>query len=258
MLPAPPRSSPWILRRAPNPAARARLFCLPFAGGSASAWRDWGERLPSWVEVMPVELPGRGMRLGEPPIPALAPLVDAMLTGLAPWMDRPFAFLGHSMGALLAFEATRALRARGQRAPFLLAVSGYRAPHLPDPEPDLRALQGDALLERVRGLGGTPPEILASREILDLMLPVFRADFAVTETWTSPEEPPLALPLVVLGGLWDPRAPREAVEAWARHAAGPLRMAFFPGDHFFQRATPGPVCEVLAEELTRHGPPPTA
>lgn len=247
-------SSPWILRRHPKPQAAARLFCLPFAGGSASAWRDWGERLPAEVEVMPVELPGRGMRLGEPPIPALAPLVEALLTGLAPWMDRPFAFLGHSMGALLAFEATRALRRRREALPFLLAVSGYRAPHLPDPEPNLRQLQGEELLDRVRRLGGTPPEILNNREILNLLLPVFRADFAVTETWTSPDEPPLELPLLALGGLWDPRAPRPMVEAWTQHTTGPMRLAFFPGDHFFQRATPGPVCRVLAEELNRHRP----
>lgn len=147
------QAAPWILRRTPKPNARARLFCLPFAGGSASAWRDWGERLPDWVEVLPVELPGRGMRLGEAPIPALLPLVESMLTGLAPWMDRPYALLGHSMGALLAFEATRILRARRQPLPFLLAVSGYRAPHLADPEPELRELSDGALLDRVRGLG---------------------------------------------------------------------------------------------------------
>lgn len=252
------QAAPWILRRTPKPNARARLFCLPFAGGSASAWRDWGERLPDWVEVLPVELPGRGMRLGEAPIPALLPLVESMLTGLAPWMDRPYALLGHSMGALLAFEATRILRARRQPLPFLLAVSGYRAPHLADPEPELRELSDGALLDRVRGLGGTPREILASKEIFELLLPVFRADFAVTETWTSPQEAPLALPLLVLGGLWDPRAPRPALEAWAQHAAGPLRMALFPGDHFFQRATPEPVARVLAEELSRYGPGPDA
>lgn len=243
--------SPWVLRRTPNPTARARLFCLPFAGGSASAYRDWSERLPGWLEVLPVELPGRGMRLGEPPIPALMPLVEAMLTGLAPWMDRPFAFFGHSMGALIAFEATRVLRRRRQALPALLAVSGYRAPHLDDPEPQLRGLDDRALLARVRDLGGTPPEVLASRELLELLVPVFRADFAVTETWVSPAEPPLELPMLVLGGLWDPRAPRPALEAWERHAAGPLRTVMFPGDHFYHRATPAPVLRVLREELTR-------
>lgn len=243
--------SPWVLRRAPNPSARARLFCLPFAGGSASAYRDWPERLPSWLEVLPVELPGRGMRLGEPPIPALLPLIETMLTGLRPWMDRPFAFFGHSMGALLAFEATRLLRRWRQPLPALLAVSGYRAPHLDDPEPQLRGLSDQALLARVRDLGGTPVEVLNSPEILELLVPVFRADFAVTETWRSPEEPPLDVPMLVLGGLWDPRAPQPTLERWEQHAAGPIRTVMFPGDHFYHRAAPAPVLRVLREELTR-------
>lgn len=251
-----PASSPWLLRRAPRDDARARLFCLPFAGGSASAYRDWGERLPQWLEVLPVELPGHGMRLGEPPIADLLPLVEAILVGLAPWMDRPFALFGHSMGALLAFEATRLLRARRGPAPFLLAVSGYRAPHLPDPEEPIGKLSADDMLARLTRLGGMPPEVLRSQELLQLLVPVFRADFNITDAWTSPDEPPLETPMLVLGGLHDPRAPRPALEAWARHSAGPLSLVMFPGDHFYHRATPGPVLQHLADALARHAPAP--
>lgn len=249
-----PATSPWILRRSPRDDARARLFCLPFAGGSASVYRDWPERLPSWLEVLPVELPGHGMRLGEPPIPTLLPLIEALLLGLAPWMDRPFALFGHSMGALIAFEATRVLRQRRQALPFLLAVSGYRAPHLPDPEDPIGALAEPDMLARLTRLGGMPPEVLQSRELLQLLIPVFRADFNITDAWVSPDEPPLTVPMLVLGGLSDPRAPRPTIEAWARHAAGPLTIALYPGDHFFHRATPGPVLQRLADELTRHAP----
>lgn len=251
-----PASSPWLLRRAPRDDARARLFCLPFAGGSASAYRDWGERLPYWLEVLPVELPGHGMRLGEPPIADLLPLVEAILVGLAPWMDRPFALFGHSMGALLAFEATRLLRARRGPAPFLLAVSGYRAPHLPDPEEPIGKLSADDMLARLTRLGGMPPEVLRSQELLQLLVPVFRADFNITDAWTSPDEPPLETPMLVLGGLHDPRAPRPSLEAWARHSAGPLSLVMFPGDHFYHRAAPGPVLQHLADALARHAPAP--
>lgn len=251
-----PATSPWLLRRTPRDDARARLFCLPFAGGSASAYRDWGERLPTWLEVLPVELPGHGMRLGEPPIPDLLPLVEAILLGLAPWMDRPFALFGHSMGALLAFEATRLLRARRGPQPVLLAVSGYRAPHLPDPEEPIGRLSADEMLARLTRLGGMPPEVLRSQELLQLLVPVFRADFNITDAWTSPDEPPLETPMLVLGGLHDPRAPRPTLEAWARHSAGPLSLVMFPGDHFYHRTTPGPVLQHLADALTRHTPPP--
>ncbi len=252
-----PATSPWLLRRAPRDDARARLFCLPFAGGSASAYRDWHERLPTWLEVLPVELPGHGMRLGEPPIPQLLPLVEAMLLGLAPWMDRPFALFGHSMGALLAFEATRLLRSRRAQLPFLLAASGYRAPHLPDPETPIGQLAADDMLARLARLGGMPPEVLRSQELLQLLVPVFRADFNVTDAWRSPAEPPLVVPMLILGGLHDPRAPRPALAAWAEHAAGPLAITLFPGDHFYHRSTPAPVLQRLREALTRHGPAPS-
>lgn len=244
-----PTSSPWILRRTPRPDASVRLFCLPFAGGSASAYRDWSDQLPASIEVLPVELPGHGMRLGEPPIPTLLPLIEAMLVGLAPWMDRPYALFGHSMGALIAFEATRLLRRRRQPLPVLLAASGYRAPHLPDPEPSIRALDDDALIDRLGRLGGTPPEILQSRELLNLLIPVFRADFSVTETWTSPDDAPLGLPMLILGGLWDPRAPRDMLPEWSSHAASTIKIHLFPGDHFYLRTTPAPVLRTLAEAL---------
>ena len=95
----------WIVRSNPNPSARLRLFCFPHAGGGALAIRNWSRQLPSDIEVLVVQPPGREERIGEPAFDRLAPLVEAAAAALAPYLDLPYAFFGHSFGALVAFEA---------------------------------------------------------------------------------------------------------------------------------------------------------
>src|ERR1700720_4333094 len=100
----------WITCPRPHPQAALRLFCLPFAGGGASVYRSWGSQLPSSIEVCPVQLPGREERYGEPVFTSLIGLARAVAREMTPFLDRPFAVFGHSMGALLAFEVARSLR----------------------------------------------------------------------------------------------------------------------------------------------------
>src|SRR5690606_30530844 len=140
----PPR---WVSRPAPRDGARLRLFCFPSAGGGASQYRLWAQSLPMDVELCPVLLPGREARMREAPARRLAPLAEALADGLSPLFDIPFAFFGHSMGALLAFELARQLRRRGGPQPAHLFVSGRRAPQLPDPDGTLHTL-GDAAFVR--------------------------------------------------------------------------------------------------------------
>ena len=123
--------SKWITCPHPNPGARLRLFCLPFAGGGASAYRLWAADLPAWVEVCPIQLPGREDRYGEPAFTSLIGLSRAMSREVTPFLDRPFAFFGHSMGALVGFELARALRHSKAPAPLAMFLAAYPAPHLP-------------------------------------------------------------------------------------------------------------------------------
>src|SRR2546421_132109 len=148
----------WFPRLQSNPEANLRLFCFPYAGGSSRLFYRWQEGLPASVEVVPVELPGRGMRLSQPPFANLRPMVQAIVEAIAPRLDKPFAFFGHSMGALISLELARALRREHGREPVHLFVSGRRAPHLPETLPPMHDLPEAEFIEGLRGLNGTPPE----------------------------------------------------------------------------------------------------
>lgn len=243
-----PPVDPWLPFRKPRPGSKLRLFCFPYAGGGASIYRGWQEELPPTIEVCAVQLPGREGRLREAPVPDLLKLVSMIAGGLAPHLDMPFAFFGHSMGSWIGFELCRELRRRGGPAPRRLVVSACPAPHLPDDDAT-HNLPDDALIDRLRDIGGMAPEILAHRELMEMILPVFRADAAVTETHQHAEEPPLDLPLAVFGGLSDEKATREQLEAWQRHTTGAFSIHLFPGAHFFLQSERARVLEVLGRLL---------
>lgn len=242
-------ASPWVVVPAPNPAARLRLFCFPYAGGGAAAYFGWGEVLPRTVELCAVQPPGREGRIAERPFDRVPPLVDALARELAPWLDRPFAFFGHSLGAVVAFELARRLRRDGRHAPLHLFASGRPAPHLPDDEPPLHALPDDELLVELRRLRGTPDEVLQNTELMELLLPLLRADFAASETYVCAPEPPLVVPISAYGGREDVDVPEERLAAWREQTTAAFRHVMFPGDHFFQVENRDLVLEELSREL---------
>lgn len=241
--------NPWIAHARPNPRARLRLFCFPYAGGSAAIYRGWGERLPADVEVLPVELPGRASRFREPACRHLDEVVEQVAEGIGPQLDKPFAFFGHSMGALIAYELARYLRRQGGAAPAWLWVSARRAPHLPVEDEPVHDLPEPEFLDRLRDLNGTPEEVLEHPELMQMMIPLLRADFEVNETYEFKEEPPLPVPISALGGLGDEEVTREHLEAWRRHTAAAFSLRMFPGDHFYLNDHRSSLLLAVAQDL---------
>jgi len=239
----------WIARSERRPSARLRLFCFPYAGGSSALFREWPPRLPKDIDPVLVELPGRGARLNEPCFEELPPLVQATYEGLKPHFDRPFAFFGHSMGALLAFELTRLLRRQGGPSPVHLFVSGSAAPRVPRDGPPRHGLPRDEFIQELRRMNGTPAEVLDNPELMDILLPLLRADFAVSENYTSEPESPLKIPITAFGGVKDTHITREEFEMWSEETSGPFRLHMIEGDHFFLNAAHSTIIETIGRVL---------
>ena len=250
MKPATQPSERWLAYREVNPRARVRMFCFPYAGGGASAYRGWAGSLPPDVEVCPVQLPGRESRLRETPFETPGPLIQALADALQPYFrDLPFVFFGHSMGAMLSFELSRELRRRGQTLPLHLFVSGRRAPQIPDTEEPIHALPEPEFIEKLRELNGTPEEVLQHAELMKLLIPVLRADFSVNELYAYAEEEPFDIGISCFGGLGDKEVSRDDCAAWKDQTRARFRLRMLPGDHFFVHSAKDMILESVARDL---------
>ena len=244
-------NNPWFAYAKPRPTAQLRLFCLPFAGGSAVIFRNWANALPGFVEVCPIQLPGRGARLLEPSFTSMQSLVDAIEPSISANLDKPFAFFGHSMGASISFELIHKLRSERGLEPAHFFVSGRQAPQISEPDPITFNLPRLEFIQELRRLEGTPHEILDNPELLELLLPVLRADFELIQTYEYVARPPLKCPMTALGGIADKDVSREQLEAWREQSSGPFRICLFPGNHFFLQTEEKLVLQTITEQLRR-------
>jgi surfactin synthase thioesterase subunit len=243
--------SPWLPVRRPNLHSRLRLFCFPYAGGSEAAYRSWQKNLPDTIEVLPIQLPGRGVRMKEPAFTRLVPLLHALSESLGPEMDRPFAFFGHSMGGLIAFELARQLR-RGRRTlPVHLFISAKCCPRQID-DFATGELSDPELIEVLRRHEGTPSEVLENTELMQLLLPVIRADMELCNTHIYNPEPPLDCPITAFGGLLDHTSGRPCLEGWRDYTTGAFTLRMFPAGHFFLQSWERSILEVISNELAFH------
>ncbi|MER2097746.1 MAG: alpha/beta fold hydrolase [Pseudomonas qingdaonensis] len=230
------------------------LLCLPYSGASAIVFSRWRRKVPAWLNVRPVELPGRGARLGEPLYTDMQALARQLAAEQSLVAHQPYAVLGHSLGALLAFELVHELQALGCPPPVALFASGTAAPTRREGYDDesWREPKSDPqLIEELRTLGGTSEEVLGNEELMSLTLPVLRADFLLCGRYAYRQRPALRCPLHVLGGEED-RATQEQLLAWRQESQGDFSLALFPGGHFFIHEHEEQVLGVLSQALEPH------
>ena len=239
--------NPWLVRWAGSEAVSLRLFCFPYAGGSAWSFCGWQQDLPRNVEVCAIELPGRATRLSEAPHTSLSTLNQAMADALLPYLDKPFAFFGHSMGALIGFEFARYLRTKHQLAPQQLFVSGRRAPQIPYRERQTYDLSDDEFIQDLLSDGS--PEYTLDSQLVRLLLPMMRADFELVQTYSYEPESPLTCPITVFGGLQDNSVAREQLHEWQHQTTARCSVVMLPGNHFFIKTAQAELLQTLSQEL---------
>lgn len=227
-----------------------RLLCLPYSGGSAMFYARWRRLLPSWIDVRPVEWPGRGARIDEP-LTTDPHVLAAKLAGeLGGGLDGPYALFGHSLGAVIAFELAHGLLDRGAVAPAVLFASGAEAPAVRDGSKWREALSDDALMQELRNLQGTPDEALSNAELMRSALPVLRADFLMCGAYVYQSRRPLPCPVHVFAGA-DDETRCEALEAWRRETSASFTLDMLPGHHFFIHTQQAELIERIGAALAR-------
>ena len=242
--------NPWIMCRRPNPSAGMRLFCFPYAGKGASLFSNWHSGLPIGVEICAIQLPGRETRQREELLTRISHVVAPLARALQPALNLPFAFFGHSNGALISFELVRELRRMNGPAPFHLFVSGQHAPQIPERHIPVSHLpDGDFVGEVRRRYGGIPDEIFEEPDLLSLLLPILRADLEILETYGYIVEPPLDCPITAYGGLEDAECTPADLEAWGIQTRGAFALRLFPGDHFFLQSAQTELLQTLSVDL---------
>lgn len=212
-------------------------------------FRDWAEELSPAVEVCAIQLPGRENRLDDEPFVELPRLIEELSGALFPILQDPFALFGHSIGALIAFELARYLRSEHRIAPARVFVSGHRAPHLPSRIGPFCHLSDSDFVSAIRALGTTPEEVFGTPELRQMVLPILRADFAVSEGYVFDAQPPLECPITVLGGTEDQLVSYEELVEWRDHSEHQCDPRMFPGDHFFVETACAPVLQIIKQEL---------
>jgi medium-chain acyl-[acyl-carrier-protein] hydrolase len=240
----------WFQNTHAGRRAELKMFCFPYAGGTASVYRNWAGLLAPTVQVIPVELPGRGSLLRELPFVSMPALIEALAEVIIPLLDKPFAFFGHSMGAVIAFELARHLHREYDRRPQALFPSGRRAPQIPDTGPITYDLPKDEFVEELRRIGGTPKEVLEHVELLEIMIPLLRADFQLIQTYEYIACAPLQCPIIACGGLDDDEETCDLLSGWKEQTSFRFKLQMLAGDHFFLQSNETLLLKLLARELS--------
>lgn len=247
---SPDTNSPWFdfCTEQRKRDAQYRLFCFPYAGGGASMFRSWKKWLPDQVELVAVQLPGRENRLDEPLLHSMELVTTPLADALPPLLDKPFAFFGHSTGAVICFELARVLRQRGLPQPKLLIASGQNAPRV-KPAVVRHQLSDPEFIEVIRACSGTPEVVLRHPALLELLLPRIRADGAVYETYRYEQQAPLDCRIVVFYGLEDHLVNSVGLAGWKVETRHSFQRYGFPGGHFFVHEAEELVARRINHEL---------
>jgi medium-chain acyl-[acyl-carrier-protein] hydrolase len=250
-LPAGEDGKRWLKRPRPDGDPGTRLFCFHHAGGTASMYRRWPAMMPQAIEPIAVQLPGRAERFREPPFEEMAPLVDALVPVIRPYLGRPFAFYGLSMGGRVAWALAHRLRAESMPLPSVLFLASVAAPGWEEGKAAIWAARKENLVGYLREMGGTPPELFAQPELLASLLPTLRADLTLVDSLRFTPGQQLDVPIRAFAGASDVEGAPERMSGWRDQTRGGFELQIVSGGHFFDANGELAVIRSVSEHLMR-------
>ncbi|WP_444997363.1 thioesterase II family protein [Aliikangiella sp. IMCC44359] len=242
--------SKWFVTPKPNGRAKLRLFCFPYAAGNAATYVPWQEYLPEWVELVAIQPPGRANRIEEQGLMSMEAMVSSLCEAIEPLLDRPYMIFGHSLGSRVGFEFALEVKRRGWREPEHFIASGSNAPHICREHKKIHHLEDKEFVEGLKRFDGPTEVIAENKKLLELFMPMLRADFSVADTYFRTTEEKLDCHFSIYGGKKDTDAPQEQLDTWIHHFSVPVfAIEVFEGDHFFIENNQAAVLNKVVETI---------
>lgn len=242
----------WIQALGQHQNAKIRLFCFHYSGGSSAFFYSWLNKIPHTVDLLTVELPGRGSNLDESLLYDMQTVVSKLLEHMTDYLDKPFIFFGHSMGALLCFELAKALKFHDLALPLHLIISGCKAPQNMCNKKPIYHLSDQEFIQELKLYNGTPEEVLTNRDIIEFFLPIIRADMTITDKYKFIDNIPLHCNITAIGGREDTTVSEIDVEGWAQHTTLKFENYILPGGHFFIKTSLNQVLYIVNQIIEEH------
>lgn len=217
----------WLHRFSATQKRVGRLVCFHHAGGNPQVFQPWVDWLGSKIEIISIELPGHGMRYREDLVPNAEEIAVQLIPHILNFFDEPICFLGHSMGAFLAFETVRQLIELDAKPNHLYVIGAY-PPHIKRKQ--ISHQSDEFFLQNVYQLGGIPEDVFQDPDLKAYLLPILRNDFRLTELYDKGAE--LACSLTVYAGDNDILSLKD-LKRWKEVKPETFTLEIFQGNHFF-------------------------
>ncbi|MPQ34068.1 thioesterase [Clostridium estertheticum] len=227
-------SSSWFCIPKPNPNAKIRLFCFPYAGGMPEIYYSWLNELSNQIELVVIKYPGHVPGSSETLYTNLTTLSKELAQILSRNTDKKYAFFGHSMGALISFELATQLNIIGAKAPEYLFLAAKNPPDIPVEQPPIYEMTMEEIIQLARSYNALPEEVLGNHELLKLIIPILKADFEMIEKWSINEDfKPLNTPMCVFSGINDSLGLPKNMAEWQKYTKSEFKMIKVPEQHYF-------------------------
>ncbi|WP_040496625.1 thioesterase II family protein [Fulvivirga imtechensis] len=225
-----------------------QMFCLPFAGGNKYSFGEYERFAPEFVEVIPVELPGRGSRADEALLTNIYDLAEDVFFSIKNKLDKPYILYGHSMGGLLAYLTAKLIIKNFSSEPLHMFITGCTAPSTRD-KSYLHLLSKEDFIKKLKELGGCPEEILNNGDILDFFEPIIKADFQAVESFEYQQTTPFDIPLTLMFGMSE-KVTQSEMREWQKETTRSIDIIQMPGDHFFINQFGFQIIKVIARKIS--------